>query len=136
MPMKYTIGAMQLPYGPATKPEEGDALTTLDDCLRQAERLTHQLRQLARQKHPLDVRKGTSLKRGVQPSARNKVLKAGSKTYFFDIKRDKENRPYLVITESRFQGPGQQRERARLMLFSEHARAFVETIQTIAATIA
>jgi hypothetical protein len=122
---------MQFPYGPAEKREPDKPITTLDDCLRQAERLAGDLKYLASQKHPLAVRKGTSLKPGSAPKVRSRILKAGSKTYFFDIKRDKEDRPYLVITESRFQGEGRARERARLMVFAEHTRDFAACVTAL-----
>ena len=118
---------MQFPYGPAEKRDD-KPITTLDDCLSQAERLVSDLKHLASQKHPLEVRKGISLKQDSASTARSRILKAGAKTYFFDIKRDKEDRPYLVITESRFQGEGRERERARLMVFSEHARDFAACV--------
>ena len=44
----------------------------------------------------------------------NKIVKAGAKTYFFDLKRTKEGKPFLVITESQFKGENQERERAVL----------------------
>jgi len=55
----------------------------------------------------------------------SKTVKAGAKTYFLDLKETKEGKPYLVITESRFKGEGQQRERASIAVFPEHARDFL-----------
>ena len=54
----------------------------------------------------------------------SKTVKAGSKTYFFDLKLTKEEKPYLVITESRFKGDNEERERSRVILFQEHAEDF------------
>lgn len=59
----------------------------------------------------------------------SKTIKAGSKTYFFDLKETKEGKPYLVITESRFQGEDQDRERASIVVFPDHAQDFLETTQ-------
>jgi len=36
----------------------------------------------------------------------NKTVKAGSTTYFFNIKETQGGKLYLVITESRFKGEG------------------------------
>jgi len=47
----------------------------------------------------------------------SKTVKAGSKTYFFDLKETKEGQPYLTITESRFMGEGQDRERVSIVVF-------------------
>ena len=57
-------------------------------------------------------------------SDNGKVVKAGGKTYFFDVKQTKEGKPYLVITESRFQGEGKHRARASIIVFAEHAQDF------------
>jgi hypothetical protein len=59
----------------------------------------------------------------------SKTIKAGTKTYFFDLKKTKEDKPYLTITESRFMGEGKDRERASLVVFPDHAQAFSEAIQ-------
>ena len=39
----------------------------------------------------------------------SKTVKAGSRTYFFDLRETKEGQPYLTITESRFKGEGKDR---------------------------
>ena len=103
---------------------------TLDDCIQLAQELAVRLHQLGDRKHPLGVRKGTSLARGrevrsVVDSDNGKVVKAGGKTYFFDVKQTKEGKPYLVITESRYQGEGKNRERASIVVFAEHAQDFL-----------
>jgi hypothetical protein len=56
----------------------------------------------------------------------SRTVKAGSKTYFFDLKETKEGQPYLTITESRFKGEGQERERSSIVVFSDHAGDFLE----------
>jgi len=40
----------------------------------------------------------------------NKTVRAGSTTYFFDIKETKGGKLYLVITESRFKGEGGEKK--------------------------
>lgn len=57
------------------------------------------------------------------------TVKAGSRTYFFDLKKTKEGKSYLVISESRFKGEGQERERSSVMVFPDHARDFLEATQ-------
>lgn len=59
----------------------------------------------------------------------SEIVKAGSKTYFFDLKATKAGQPYLTITESRFMGEGQDRERATIVAFSDHAGDFPEATQ-------
>ncbi len=65
-------------------------------------------------------------------SGESRTIKAGGKTYFFDIKESKEGKAYLVITESRFKGEGKDRERVSIVVFPEHAQAFLETAQEMA----
>ena len=119
----------------------GQPFTTIDDCLIQARQLLSALGRLAQQKHPLLVRKGSVLqteRKEVECMAENttsKVVKAGNKTYFFDVKQTKEGKPYLVITESRFQGEGKTRERASLMVFPEQAQEFIQTVTEMAGNL-
>lgn len=58
----------------------------------------------------------------------SKTLKAGTRTYFFDIKQTQEGKSFLVITESRFKGEGQERERASIAVFPEQAQDFLATV--------
>ena len=55
----------------------------------------------------------------------SRTVKAGAKTYFFDLKETKEGNPYLAISESRFMGEGQDRERSRIVVFPDHAEVFL-----------
>ena len=57
---------------------------------------------------------------------KSRSIRAGSNTYFFDLKETKEGQPYLTITESRFKGEGQERERSSIVVFSDHAGDFLE----------
>ena len=66
----------------------------------------------------------------VERQQNSKTVKAGSKTYFFDIKETKEGKPYLLITESRFKGEGEERERSSIIVFQENAQEFTEAVIT------
>ena len=59
----------------------------------------------------------------------SKIVKAGSTTYFFDVKVTKGGKPYLVITESRFKGEGSERQRSSVVVFPEYARDFQQALQ-------
>lgn len=59
----------------------------------------------------------------------SKTVKAGSITYFFDLKKTRDGNPFLVITESRYRGEGKERERSSTVLFPEHASKFLESLQ-------
>ena len=65
----------------------------------------------------------------------SRTIKAGSITYFFDIKETRQNRPYLVITMSRFRGEEEDRDRVSMPIFPEHTAAFVKIITEMAQSI-
>jgi len=65
----------------------------------------------------------------------SKTLKAGGKTYFFDIKETKEGKPYLLITESRYKGEDQESERSSIFVFQENAKEFASTTSAMLAKI-
>ena len=117
-----------------------EPFTTIDDLIEKARDLFSGLRRLGESKYPLDVRKGTALKKrkgvgSMRDAEESRTIKAGGKTYFFDIKESKEGKPYLVITESRFKGEGKDRERVSIVVFPEHAQAFLETVQEMVGKI-
>lgn len=121
--------------------ERAPALPTIDDCLSQARQLLQALGQLAQQKHPLSIRKGSALRthrRGVGSMTNtetSQVIKAGSRTYFFDVKQTKDGKPYLMITESRFHGEDKARERDTVTVFPEQAQEFVRALTDLAARL-
>ena len=84
MPKKKESGSKHEP--------QKDTFTTIDDLREQAEQLVSGLRQLGAYKHPLAIRRGTSLKgEGVSDMVEeSKTVKAGARTYFFDLKETKE----------------------------------------------
>jgi hypothetical protein len=59
----------------------------------------------------------------------NKTVKAGSTTYFFDVKETKGGKPYLVITESRFKGEGSERQRSSIVVFPEQINEFTSALK-------
>ena len=60
-----------------------------------------------------------------------KILKCGSRTYFFDVKTAKNNSQYLVVSESSFDKKTQARKRNSFILFKEDLTLFTEMLQTI-----
>ena len=59
----------------------------------------------------------------------SRTVRAGSNTYFFDLKETDDGKPFLVITQSRFKGEGKGHDRASLAVFPETANEFLETAQ-------
>lgn len=65
----------------------------------------------------------------------SKIIRAGSNTYFIDIKETKAGKPYLMITESRFQGEGEKHRRTAISIFPEHISEFLQALHSIAGRI-
>ena len=65
----------------------------------------------------------------------SETIKAGAITYFFDIKETKDGKPYLLITESRFKGEKEERERKTIFVFPEQAAEFSKTVAEMSAKI-
>ena len=59
-------------------------------------------------------------------------IKAGKRTYFFDIKSTRSNDYYLTITESkkRFKEEGFYYEKHKIFLYKEDFGKFIEALQT------
>ena len=108
--------------------------TTIDDAIGLAEELLTSLNKLGEYKHPLDVRRGVSSV--IDKDDRSKILKAGGRTYFFDIKETKDKKPFLLITESRFKGEGDERERSSILVFQHNVQDFAQAISDLAEKIA
>ena len=108
-------------------------ITTIDDVIKMAQELLANLNQLGEYKHPLDVRRGQKeVVNMVGQKDKSKTLKAGSKTYFFDVKETQQGKPYLVLTESRFKGNGEDRERRTIIVFQENVQEFADAISGMA----
>ena len=61
----------------------------------------------------------------------SKRVKAGKRTYFFDVRSTRSNDNYLTITESRRfpQGDGFAYEKHKMFLYKEDFEKFVDALQ-------
>ncbi len=66
-----------------------------------------------------------------QEKSYSKRVRAGRRTYFFDVKSTRANDYYLTITESRRhpQGDGFTYEKHKLFLYKEDFAKFIEALQ-------
>ncbi|MCI0558942.1 MAG: DUF3276 family protein [Nitrososphaera sp.] len=112
---------------------------TIDDLMRRAEELATDLRELGQRKYPLDIRRGVVVREEVSDVAdidNSKTVKAGAKTYFLDIVSSKANDDkYLRITESRFKGEGNERERSSIIVFPDNAEEFLQAVSEMVAKL-
>jgi hypothetical protein len=63
-----------------------------------------------------------------KPKTESRSIRAGSRTYFFDIKQTSEGKNFLVITESRFKGKGEGHERQSIAVFPEQTQEFLKAL--------
>jgi hypothetical protein len=105
-----------------------EAFMTIDDVRKMAQELLAALDTLGSYKHPLDIRRGIAKEVGnVVHAEESKIVKSSSRTYFFDIKKTQEEKPYLVITESR----KKENKRLSIMVFPEDADSFFQAIEVM-----
>lgn len=60
---------------------------------------------------------------------KSSMLRAGSRTYFFDINIASNNKKYLRVTESRFIEEGKDRIRNSVVLFPEDVQDFQKNLK-------
>jgi len=65
----------------------------------------------------------------------NETIRAGSRTYFIDLKETKENKQFLVLTESRYKGEGKEHERTSIAIFPEYAQSLLEAFEKMVAEL-
>ena len=61
----------------------------------------------------------------------SKRVRAGKRTYFFDVKATRANDYYLILTESRrqIQGDGLSFEKQKMFLYKEDFAKFIQALQ-------
>src|SRR5215217_1445 len=104
------------------------AFTTIDDLVSLSGELFYRLRQISHYKHPLAVRKGVK-----QMNLTGRILRAGAITYFLDIKKTNNDKPYLMITESRYKANSGKPERNTVIVFRDKLKEFVQAVAEMSA---
>ena len=109
---------------------------TIDDLLRKAQELFVGLKRMSEFKYPLDVRRGIrkGVKKHMSEEKQSRQIKASGRTYFLDIAKTRESKPYLRITESR-KGEGDKFERNSINLFPEDAGEFAQAVSEMASRL-
>lgn len=64
------------------------------------------------------------------------MLRAGKKTYFFDVRLASNNKKYLKITESSFEGEGKERRYNSFLLWPENVIDFQQRLTEISQVLA
>jgi len=61
-------------------------------------------------------------------SLKSSMMRAGKRTYFFDVKESVNNKKYLRITESTFEGEGKDRKYNSFLLFPDQITLFQQKL--------
>src|SRR5258706_12013675 len=112
-----------------------EPFATIDDAIALTQQVHTVLKKLAEYKHPLAVRRARKEVIQMQEGRESKQVRAGNRTYFIDVETSKEGKRYLRITESRFKGEDQERERSSIVIFPEEAGDFVSAVSEMAAKL-
>lgn len=117
-------------------PLHREPFVTIDDLLLKAHDLFAGLQKLSKFKYPLDVRRGIGkgVKQYMNDEAQSQQIKGAGRTYFLDLQKTKEDKPYLRITESR-KGEGDKFERNSINVFPEDAAEFAESVSEMVAKL-
>ena len=109
---------------------------TIDDLLQEAQKLLVGLKRLSEYKYPLDIRRGVrkGVKKSMRDDRQSKQIRASGRTYFLDVEKTKEGKPYLRITESR-KSDEDKFERNSINVFPEDAGEFVEALSEMVSRI-
>ena len=68
-------------------------------------------------------------------SGESMTLKALGKTYFFDLRKTKEGKPYLGITESHLKKESKEPQRSTVFIFPEDAQNFKKAFDEMIAKL-
>ena len=109
-----------------------DTITTIDDCILNAGKLYKGLIKLSQQRHPLEIRRGV---RGLQTESENEILKTIGRTYFFDLEKTRNGKPYLKITESRLDKKNNESIRNTILVFEENIEEFSKVTSRMATKV-
>jgi len=67
---------------------------------------------------------------------KTRIVKAGSRTYFFDLKECQNGQKFLVLTESRWAKDGNEYLRSSIVLFPKQAKEFSQAVKEMTARLA
>jgi len=67
---------------------------------------------------------------------KTRMVKAGGRTYFFDLKEAQNGKKFLVLTESRWAEDGKEYLRSSIILFPEQAKEFSQAVGEMTAKMA
>ena len=76
------------------------------------------------------------MEKSINKAVKSSMLRAGKRTFFFDVKLASNNKKYLKITESSFEGEGKDRRYNSFLLFPENILDFQQRLTEISQHLA
>lgn len=67
---------------------------------------------------------------------KTRMVRAGSRTYFIDLKESQSGQKFLVLTESRWAKDGKEYLRSSIVLFPDQAEKFNQALGKMTAKLA
>ena len=113
-----------------------EPFVTIDDLVQKAQELFAGLKKLSEFKYPLDVRRGIGkgVEKSMSDERESQQIKGSGRTYFFDVEKTRDEKPYLRITESR-KGEGDKFERNSILVFPEDTEEFSKAVSEMVAKL-
>ena len=113
-----------------------EPFVTIDDLVQKAQELFAGLKKLSEFKYPLDIRRGIGkgVEKSMSDERESQQIKGSGRTYFFDVEKTRDGKPYLRITESR-KGEGDKFERNSVLVFPEDAKEFSKAVSEVVAKL-
>lgn len=71
------------------------------------------------------------MEKSIKLTVKSSMLRAGKRTFFFDIKLASNNKKYLKITESAYEGEGKERRYNSFLLWPENIVDFQQRLTEI-----
>ncbi|MBI2085814.1 DUF3276 family protein [Candidatus Daviesbacteria bacterium] len=71
------------------------------------------------------------MEKSIKQTVKSSMLRAGKRTFFFDVKVASNNKKYLKITESAFEGEGKERRYNSFLLWPENLTDFQQRLTEI-----
>lgn len=71
------------------------------------------------------------MEKSIKQTVKSSMLRAGKRTFFFDVRLASNNKKYLKITESTFEGEGKERRYNSFLLFPENVVDFQQRLTEI-----
>lgn len=68
------------------------------------------------------------MEKSIKQTVKSSMLRAGKRTFFFDVKLASNNKKYLKITESTFEGEGKERKYNSFLLWPENIVDFQQRL--------